>query len=92
MAAGGRIPKTYKRYLGDKLPQLINKMAREGSSIDDIKRHVETKLNKSIDKVVRNRSKVGEILTTGDVRTKGDERWRGKQIRHVFEFNQAAAH
>ena len=48
--AGQRIPKTYKRYLGDKLPMLISQMRQEGSSIDDIRKQMDARLSKSIDK------------------------------------------
>ena len=48
--AGQRIPKTYKRYLGDKLPILISKMRQEGSSIEDIRKQMDARLFKSIDK------------------------------------------
>ena len=48
--AGQRIPKTYKRYLGDKLPMLISQMRQDGSSIEDIRKQMDARLFKSIDK------------------------------------------
>ena len=31
---------------------------------------------------------MGEVMKNGDIQTRGDEKWRGNQIRQVFEYNQ----
>ena len=72
-AAGMRKPKSYKRYLGDKLPDLVNKLKDEGVEQNEIRNHVEKVVSKSIDKSKTNlRSNVGQILQKGELINRGD--------------------
>mmetsp|Transcript_5777 Transcript_5777/g.9900 ORF Transcript_5777/g.9900 Transcript_5777/m.9900 type:complete len:256 (-) Transcript_5777:30-797(-) len=93
--AGMRIPKDFKRTLGDKIPELIEKMRGEGRSEKEIREAVQAKKSKSVEKY-GNKSKVGLVLDMHNHKLlnnskilNNDSYLRKLKIRNVSDFNRA---